>query len=414
MEAVPRGRDKELTALLIAPDRDLARQFLVSAAETRAFQVLADLKSYPPRPTLDIRLRQLKPDVVLLDVASDAAVSTELIKFIAGCRPVIHVAGLHTRNDSEAVVRTLRSGAAEFLFTPFDPSAQREAVQRLRRLMRPEPTATHQELGRVVLFTSAKPGAGASTLATHTAFAIRRHDNARVLLADLDLFSGTIAFYLKLTPEASVTEALENASRLEAGLWSELVVNVDGVDVLTAPETAPAGEVQAASLHDMLEYARQMYDYVLVDTPTVFHRLTLLAVSECDQAYLVTTADLASLHLARKAVNFLVQLGFGRDRYQVIVNRLSKFDGITGGDLEKIFNCQVHASFPNDYSSLHRVLSLGQTLGADCELGKAVANLARQLAGGQPRERGESRNDKKSEKKKQARPEIARPALSRI
>src|SRR5687767_7622971 len=62
MEGSRRVRDSVLTALLIAPDRDLAQQFTGTLTETRAFQVLADLKSYPARNTLDIRLRQFKPD----------------------------------------------------------------------------------------------------------------------------------------------------------------------------------------------------------------------------------------------------------------------------------------------------------------------------------------------------------------
>jgi hypothetical protein len=41
-----------------------------------------------------------------------------------------------------------------------------------------------------------------------------------------------------------------------------------------------------------------------------------------------------------------------------------------------LFNCPVHASLPNDYFSLHRVVTLGQPLGPEGELGKAVERLA--------------------------------------
>ena len=43
----------------------------------------------------------------------------------------------------------------------------------------------------------------------------------------------------------------------------------------------------------------------------------------------------------------------------------------------KLFNCPVHASLPNDYFSLHRVVTLGQPLGPEGELGKAIERLAR-------------------------------------
>src|ERR1700721_160810 len=91
--------EAEITALLIAPNRDLAQQFLATLPQTRAFQILADLKSYPPHQTLEIRTRQLKPDIVLLDLASDLAVATELVRFIATLTPPVHIVGLHTHND---------------------------------------------------------------------------------------------------------------------------------------------------------------------------------------------------------------------------------------------------------------------------------------------------------------------------
>src|SRR3954462_1157788 len=81
--------ESQITALLIAPNRDLAQQFTATMSETHAFQILADLKSYPPPQTLEIRARQLKPDVVLLDLASDLAAATELIRFIVGLNPPV-------------------------------------------------------------------------------------------------------------------------------------------------------------------------------------------------------------------------------------------------------------------------------------------------------------------------------------
>jgi pilus assembly protein CpaE len=66
---------------------------------------------------------------------------------------------------------------------------------------------------------------------------------------------------------------------------------------------------------------------------------------------------------------------------QMLVNRISRWDGIGTADLEKLFNCPVYSSLPNDYFSLHRVITLGQPLGPDSDLGKAIEGLAGRLAG---------------------------------
>lgn len=379
----------ELTALLISPNRQLAEQFALSLPGTRAFQVLADLKTYPTQQVLEIRLRQLQPDVVLLDLATDLAPAAELIPFIVQAHPATQVIGLHTCNDSEAILRSLRLGASEFLYAPFDPLIQQQAVARIRRLRRPA-TQPERELGKVILFASAKPGSGASTLAAQIAFALRRLTDRRILLADFDLMGGSISFYLRLSPNGSLLDALEQSEGLLPGLWPSLVSHSNGLDVLAAPEM-PSGEaIEPSRLHDLLEYARRLYDWIILDLPAIFHRTSLLALSESDGAFLVSTSELPSLHLARKAVNLLAQLGFGKERFQIVINRAGKRDGLKASDMQKIFNSPVHATFPDDYCSLDRVVTLGQPLGTDCELGRAVEDFARRLAGVAPGEKRRS------------------------
>ena len=73
----------ELTSLVISPNRELAQVFSATLPLTRSFHVLAEMKSYPPVQTLDIRLRQLRPDLVFLDLATDLDQAAELIEFIA-------------------------------------------------------------------------------------------------------------------------------------------------------------------------------------------------------------------------------------------------------------------------------------------------------------------------------------------
>jgi pilus assembly protein CpaE len=377
----PRSQNEtEITALLIAPDRALAQEFLATLPQTQAFQILADLKSYPPQQTLEIRLRQLKPNVMLLDLASDPAAALELTRFVAALTPPVLVVGLHTHNDSQAILQSLRAGASEFLYSPFDLATQREAVSRLRRLVRPE-APEESEAGHTVAFASSKPGSGASTIATQTAFSLQRMGGKRILLADCDLTGGTIGFYLKLTHNYSLVDALQHAEHLDPALWTSLTVNYGGVDILPAPAIPYAEPLDAARLRVLAEQARWMYDWVILDLPTIFSRTSLMAVSECERAFVVSTAELPSLHLTRKAMSVVDQLGFPKDRFQVLVNRMERRDEISTADMEKLFGCAVHASLPNDYFALHRVVTLGQPLGADGDLGRAIESVAQRLIG---------------------------------
>ncbi len=370
-----------MSALLISPNRELARDFSLTLPHSRAFQILADLKSYPTQQALDVKIRQLRPEVILLDLMTDLDTATELIKFTTRQDPPIHVVGLHLLNDTESILRSLRMGAAEFLHAPFDVTTQQEAVARLIRLRKPEAPPEEVATGRVLSFASTKPGSGASTLATQAAFALKKLTGKKVLLVDCDLMGGTIGFYLKLSHSYSLLEALQHADHLDPALWISLTVSCGGVDILPAPAVPYTETIESAQLHVVVNYARMLYDWVILDLPSVFQRISLMAVSESDQAFLVSTSELPSLHLARKAVVMLEQLGFPKERFHMIVNRMNKRDDISTGDMEKLFKCKIHASLPNDYFSLHRVVTLGQPLSGEGDLGKAIENLAGGLAG---------------------------------
>jgi pilus assembly protein CpaE len=364
------ANEKQVTALLVAPDRELVRQFSETLPAISGFQILAELRKYPSQNTLEIRLRQLKPEVVLLDLATDFEQASEVIRAVIALDPAIHVIGLHVRNDSEAVLRALRQGASEFLFAPFDAGVQRQALARIKRLINPQARAPHQA-GTVVAFTSAKPGSGASTLAVQLGLALGCDAGRKILVADLDPMAATAGLYLL------------RGDRVPAGgsdVWSRLEANPNGPDFLPAGGTA-SGRIPAAALRKFLERARSAYDWVILDLPAVFHRSSLLALPEADQVFLVTTAELPSLHLARKAVNFLGQLGFGRNRIRVLVNRVERRSGLTPADFEKILNTPVHRSFSEEYSTVRGALAGGRPVPSGCPLGKEIANFAGGLSG---------------------------------
>lgn len=371
------SRTPELTALMIAPDRDLAGLFADTVRHTLAFQISGDLKSYPTRQALEVRIRQIQPDVVLLDVASDLDAACELIRCISASSEPALVIGLHWKDDPDSILKSLRAGASEFLHAPFEPSSQREAITRIQRLRMPE-VSEPKASAALVAFTSAKPGAGASTLAAHTAFALRKASGKRVLLADFDLLAGTVAFHLKLSHDQSLVDAMEYVSSGDVRTLASLMVNCNGVDILPAPVAPWTSEVESDRLQAVLELVRGMYDWVIIDLPVVFEPISLMTLSDADAAFVVATPELPSLHLARKAVTMLQQLGFPTERFQLLINRTDR-KSIAIADIEKLFHCRVHSRFPRDVAALHRAVTLARPLDSDSELGRSINGLAGKL-----------------------------------
>jgi pilus assembly protein CpaE len=374
------GTNVALTALLVSPNRELAERFHSAAVEGQCFQILADLKSYLSDQVTELRLRQFNPAVILIDLTTDVEAACQMIRFLSSRTAVVPVIGLHSQQDSDALVKSLRAGASEYLWFPFDCHAQREAATRIAKLRRSEDAAS-PGAGAIIGFASTKPGSGSSTLATQTAFALQKLSAKKVLLADLDLLGGTIGFYLKLHRAFSLLDAMNGA---DAAGWQTQLANQGGVDILPSPEEPCAVEIDPGRLQETLQVARQYYDYIILDLPTIFKKASLLGFSETDSAFLVTTPELPSLHLTRKALQMLDQLGFEKSKYSVVVNRHSRQQGLGDGDLAKMFGTRIRASLPNDYFSLHRAVTRGEPIEGDGELGKAVAELAAGMAGSAP------------------------------
>ena len=381
----PAGR-QQLTTLAILPNRSLAQQFLRVLPESRAFRIAAEWTGYPTAAKLESQLRDVRPEVVLLDVSANLAQATALIESIASGAAPVPVIALHLSNEAGALLECLRAGAAEFLCAPFTPEQQSETVARIASLF-PGEKRTEARRGRLVTFASAKPGSGASTLAAHTAFALHEVTGQRILLVDFALSSGTMRLLFKLPETPSLAEALlavdANTLRAAPDAWAPLVQCKGGVDVLPSPGALSVGNPDPSKLRKILECARPVYDWVIVDLPTVFERLSLLMLPESEHGFLVTTPELPSLHLTRKAVSLLAQIGLSLENYHVIVNRAGRADEVTLDAMAKIFRAPVYATFPNDYLSLHKALSAGQPIGP-CALERALWEFARAICS-QPR-----------------------------
>lgn len=374
-----KAKIQELIALMISPDREMAEQFNAAVTRSGAFQVVADLKAYPSHHSLEIRLRQIRPEVVLLDLASDRDLAADLLRCLTSSHSSVHVVGLSPTNDREILLNALRLGASEFLHAPFDGEHQDAAVSRLERLRQPD-AVTEAPLGVVTVFSNTKPGCGASTLALYSALALRRLTGKRVLLADLDLRGGIAAIQGRSECRSSILDAIDMAAELTPAVWSSLVSDLNGLDLLASPDVPFTGQIDSERLNAVLHFARTQYDYVLIDLPIVFDRSSLVAFAVSERAFLVSTPELPSLHLARRATQLLQQLGFPKDRFQILLNRVNRKEDISRMNIEKLFNCSVYCDCPNDFYSLNRALTSGEQLDPSSEFSKAVNHLASSLA----------------------------------
>ncbi len=366
-------------ALLISPDRQIAQQFAATQAGNKCFEIQLDLSAYPAsEQQLEAKVRQIRPEVLVIDVATDLALACTLIDYATRMTPPVEVIALHRASNADAVLAALRSGAREFLAAPFDSTVQQAAVTRLRKLIDPA-GSTEGTKGKLVAFTSSKPGSGASTLAVQTARALRKSKQRRVAIIDLNVSGGSIAFFLNLDPVSNISALLSTGTRIDHGIWSSVAMTAEGIDVIAAPELPRSMLPDATQLAAILNHARSCYDWVILDLPCAFQRLTLGCLAEADKVFIVSTPDLASLHLTRRAVRTIRQLGFDFSRFGVLLNRMDNRAELSSSELKKLFDCDIDRGLPTDSSGLHSSLVQGKPLDASSGFGKAVQGLADKL-----------------------------------
>jgi len=158
-------------------------------------------------------------------------------------------------------------GIEEHLVSLIAPgSVAAEHYRSLRHLVEALPRASR---GRIVGVTSAARGDGKTTTAMNLAGALAQAPTARVLLVDADLRSPAVGARLALDP-ADTTGLSDAISRPDVPL--DRVVRARppfNLAVLPAgsPPPSPYEALRARRLGELLEEARQEFDFVILDTP---------------------------------------------------------------------------------------------------------------------------------------------------
>jgi pilus assembly protein CpaE len=325
------------------------------------------------------RLERLRPEVVLLDVASAKEPMSELIPMIRAKAPDATIIALHTTADPAAILSAMRAGVNEYVYPPIE-SSLRAALE--RRSTDGRRQSGIRWGGRTIGFFSSKGGCGATTVVCHLAVELGRRAQ-KVLLADLDLDAGLVGFLTKAKPGYSILDAVGNLHRLDVSYWKALVSNgIPGVEIIAAPgATADKTFPRQEQLRQLFSFLRSVYDFTLIDMGRSLTREGVGALEEMDEAYLISTLEVPALHQAKQVMQILTDAGYGKDRLKLILNRVPKRSELAPGEIEKILGLPVYAVLPSCYPELHECYSVGKLLPERSVLATAIRELAMRMAG---------------------------------
>ena len=367
-----------LKALVINPDPGLENDLDAALRETGAFGALHTCQDYPTASTLERLVRLHAPEVVFVEV-HDLKAALRVASQLDDILPDVPVVAFGNKFQQEAPLELMRAGIRELLEPPFTRDAILTMADRLEHYLMRHPLRVHST-DQIYSFLPAKPGAGTTTLATNTSIAVSRYKERQVLLMDCDLHNGLVGFMLSLRSPHGIADALEQSVSLDETLWPQLVAKKDGLDIL-ASTGAPTGyRINPADLENLIRVARRLYQVVFVDLPGNIAEPSFDIMQESKQIFLVATAEVAVLHLARKKLEELTRLHL-KDRVRLILNRWTEKSLIGRSQIEEMLAVPVEHTFANEYQAIYRTQLAGKAIARNSKLGGQIDNLARDILG---------------------------------
>ncbi len=344
------------------------------------FRIIVEHQDFGDLATFFDRLERMRPEVVLVDISNWNEPLESLVASIRSATGDPMIIALNTAADAEAILSSMRAGVNEYLFPPLQETLRRALEKRSAERSRRRDGAG-KGAGKAFGFFSAKGGCGATTLACHVAAELGSQ-NHKVLLADFDFDAGMVGFITKTKAVYSILDAINNLHRLDIHYWKALVSNgIPGVEIVASPlALGSKQQPKDDQIRHVINFVRPHYDWTLVDLGRSLSRVAMAALDEIDEACLVATLEVPALHQAKQIIQTLLDIGYGKNRIRLILNRSPKRLDITPGELEKMLGVPIFCMIPNDYPELYETYAEGRMLARGSELGKHMARLANKLA----------------------------------
>jgi len=369
-----------LTIGLAIENRELWEQ-AQACLQDLPFRVIVEHQDVGDLSNLLDRLERMRPDVVLLDISSWKEPLEGLVSSIRAAIGDPMIVAVNTATDADSILSALRAGINEYLFPPLAEPLRKALEKRSAERSRRRDGSTKAN-GKSFGLLSAKGGCGATTLACHVAAELGRQ-NQKVLLADLDLDAGMVAFLTKTKSVYSILDAVNNIHRLDISYWKALVSNgIPGVEIVSSPPAlASKQQPKDEQIRHVIAFARPHYDWLVADLGRSLCRIAMAALEEIDEVCVVTTLEVPALHQAKQIIQTLLDSGYGRNRIRLVLNRTPKRLDITAGELEKMLGVPIFSMIPNDYPELYETYAEGRLLNRTSELSREISKFALKLAG---------------------------------
>jgi pilus assembly protein CpaE len=117
--------------------------------------------------------------------------------------------------------------------------------------------------------------------------------------------------------------------------------------------------VSSAQFARVLEYLKQIYEYIVIDAASMLTDVTLSAIDVSDLIVLVSTQDIPSIKNCRLFLDLSQTLGIERERILFTMNRYDKRINITPERVAENLKQEVSSVIPLDEATVVKAVNRG-------------------------------------------------------
>jgi len=315
--------------------------------------------------------------VAVIDINRDADRAFSVGEQIKASLSHVRLVMTSPTSTPETILRSMRSGAEEFIPQPFNWPEVLNSIDSIRKKM--ETLAPKSsDRGHIIAISSNKGGVGATTAATNLAANLVAKKKS-VCLVDLVLQFGSVTSFLNIEASYTILDLVKNLKRIDPlFLDGSLVKHASGIRVLAEPFYAEdARRITPADIDEILDMLAQSFDYVVVDTPKEFDDMLALVLDKANLILFITEMDVPSLKSAHRALELFGRIGIYEQKIRLVLNRYVKSKLMTLESVEKALGIKVFWTLPNNYPVAIAAVNQGLSI-YECD---PKSDIARSYAG---------------------------------
>ena len=203
---------------------------------------------------------------------------------------------------------------------------------------------------KVFTITSVKGGVGKTTTLLNLA-GVCSNLGKRVLIIDLDLYSGDVASMLNINYNNDIYNLYEDISNNKFDNFDDYVTSYNElIKVLPSPKDPRfARKISIKVLNTILYKASMKFDVILIDTNHILTDINLVALDNSDQILYVLNNDSMNLKNMKTIVSILNDMG--KSNYKIILNESNNRDKnyYNKYDIKNIINKNVNYIIPSTF-----------------------------------------------------------------